>query len=76
MDFNWFTSSGMVAVRINMVVTAIEAHLQMGPRFEFTYNHLEQKFKTENPRYLKEAYQLSPVKEWTASMTCCRAATG
>lgn len=22
------------------------------------------------------AYQLSPVKEWTASMRCCRAATG
>jgi hypothetical protein len=25
---------------------------------------------------MSEAYQLSPVKEWTASMTYCRAATG
>jgi hypothetical protein len=27
-DFNWFTISGIVAVRISMVVTAIAAHLQ------------------------------------------------
>jgi hypothetical protein len=26
--------------------------------------------------YLDEAYQLSPVKEWTASMRCCTAADG
>lgn len=75
--FIWYTMSGIVAVRIKRVVSAIDNHL---PHKQKKKNHLflhnYQNFKKPKLRKKQETNQLVPVVEWTASIKYCSAATG
>jgi hypothetical protein len=78
-DFIWLMSNGIVSDRISTVVSAIVTHLHITEQQSGTMLQEETQAKTLRcaaPRTRRHTYQLSPVKDWTASRRCCRAATG